>query len=1066
MGQADHFYKWLGIPHSEQPPNFYQLLGLEKFEVDVGVISDAAERQIEHVRGYEKGGTVNDAREVLNELERAKRCLLNSDQKRAYDTNLGVGGANRAHANYKSDEFDPYYQWLGIPPAHQPPTHYRLLGISSGETNAEVIQAATDRQMSHIRRKAISQRGEFSERILTELAAACVCLLDPRKRAAYDHDLQASKARETAAKQESVVLKQPTNPPSKPAIAPAKPKPAPRRPAATPQIATTTTSAASAPVVAKPLRTDSFPSSSNNSGRPSNNLVAAVVAGALGTCVVVLVLGVLFASRGWRTPSDSNRDIARETTRDPVTDNLYLPDETRPREAPPLETQVNTDKPTRNDSSSPDRENNLPSLPSEEVPSDNFPPSGGLRSDPTPTPEVEPPSPPINPPTESAAPAHPTIKVVRTITFESRVCQLAFSPDGGQLAIGCEGTLEVLAVPDGEAALQMDRDPVMVKGLSFSSDGADIIAAYPDKITVWDPKGNIVKDMRFDDRIHDMSAIARSTRLLVYGTDPTTEDRYISEIDTRLMKMVHRSAVSASRQPQGDAFLLATSANGRVAAFAYGSCEVSVNNLSPRGSKSGFFAQGNSIGGLALSPDGHTAVTSCGDGKVRTWNTKTANRKLILTDQFRRPARLCFAPNAEFIAVTGELKSKKNLSVQILDAEKGDLIATLNLDRLQPTFEDPICISPDSRYIAVGGTGDEGGVVHVVTIVDPEESTEVVAVSPEPVAPPVLPPEPDRPLEDWPKIGRQIYSREWPKLAGALAFSQDSQELAIGSFGAVTLIDPRGKVIREMKDDFGSVWDLEFHSDGKRIIAITGEGGRGKNDHSRVRSLEIASGKFTSHPSSQDAARFLGTSTEIRNLSLFAGTEKVLLPTAAHTPIVLDLNTGEFTEADKLPVAARNVEEIAAARDNTTFVVGDSRGGVYLYNASNGKMVDLLYSHQYRIHALAYSDDGEVLYSTGGDIYAWDVRTGRTRFHLDRAAMNGFHCVRFAVSPDGRLLAAASATSDGAVMRIYNARTGELITSRTEGERGSSIGALAFSPDGKLFAAAYDRMVDVWELDD
>lgn len=28
------------------------------------------------------------------------------------------------------DRFDPYHQWLGIPPKDQPPNHYRLLGVS------------------------------------------------------------------------------------------------------------------------------------------------------------------------------------------------------------------------------------------------------------------------------------------------------------------------------------------------------------------------------------------------------------------------------------------------------------------------------------------------------------------------------------------------------------------------------------------------------------------------------------------------------------------------------------------------------------------------------------------------------------------------------------------------------------------------------------------------------------------------------------------------------------------------------------------------------------------------
>ncbi len=34
----DGYYKWLGIPPSEQPPNHYRLLGLGLFESDPDVI--------------------------------------------------------------------------------------------------------------------------------------------------------------------------------------------------------------------------------------------------------------------------------------------------------------------------------------------------------------------------------------------------------------------------------------------------------------------------------------------------------------------------------------------------------------------------------------------------------------------------------------------------------------------------------------------------------------------------------------------------------------------------------------------------------------------------------------------------------------------------------------------------------------------------------------------------------------------------------------------------------------------------------------------------------------------
>ena len=38
--------------------------------------------------------------------------------------------------------FDPYLNWLGIPPHEQPPNCYRLLGLVLFESNPEVIRQA------------------------------------------------------------------------------------------------------------------------------------------------------------------------------------------------------------------------------------------------------------------------------------------------------------------------------------------------------------------------------------------------------------------------------------------------------------------------------------------------------------------------------------------------------------------------------------------------------------------------------------------------------------------------------------------------------------------------------------------------------------------------------------------------------------------------------------------------------------------------------------------------------------------------------------------------------------
>lgn len=85
-----------------------------------------------------------------------------------------------------AEHFDPYYKWLGISPQNQPPDLYRLLALERFETDLEVIEAAANRQMIYIQGCAAGPYVEHSQKLLNEIAAARLCLLDVRRKAEYD----------------------------------------------------------------------------------------------------------------------------------------------------------------------------------------------------------------------------------------------------------------------------------------------------------------------------------------------------------------------------------------------------------------------------------------------------------------------------------------------------------------------------------------------------------------------------------------------------------------------------------------------------------------------------------------------------------------------------------------------------------------------------------------------------------------------------------------------------------------------------------------------------------------
>ena len=90
-----------------------------------------------------------------------------------------------------SGRFDPYYVWLGIPPVLQPPDHYRILGIDRFESDATAIQAAANRQITHLEKvKTEEQLPEFMA-LSKQVAQAAACLLDEHQRTAYETQLRA-----------------------------------------------------------------------------------------------------------------------------------------------------------------------------------------------------------------------------------------------------------------------------------------------------------------------------------------------------------------------------------------------------------------------------------------------------------------------------------------------------------------------------------------------------------------------------------------------------------------------------------------------------------------------------------------------------------------------------------------------------------------------------------------------------------------------------------------------------------------------------------------------------------
>ncbi|MHB8952038.1 MAG: hypothetical protein ACYC4U_03560 [Pirellulaceae bacterium] len=86
--------------------------------------------------------------------------------------------------------FNPYYEWLGIPPDEQPADYYRLLGLRRFESNLNVIENAAERQQLLLKTLQNGPHSELTQQLMNEVSTARICLLDRQRKSEYDAKLQ------------------------------------------------------------------------------------------------------------------------------------------------------------------------------------------------------------------------------------------------------------------------------------------------------------------------------------------------------------------------------------------------------------------------------------------------------------------------------------------------------------------------------------------------------------------------------------------------------------------------------------------------------------------------------------------------------------------------------------------------------------------------------------------------------------------------------------------------------------------------------------------------------------
>jgi len=101
----DPYHTWLAIPPDEQPPNHYRLLGVRLFEDDIDVLQNAADQRMAHLNSFRLGKRAEFAIRLLNEVSKARLCLLDPKKRSSYDARLRTSLAD-ARTDDQGEEVD------------------------------------------------------------------------------------------------------------------------------------------------------------------------------------------------------------------------------------------------------------------------------------------------------------------------------------------------------------------------------------------------------------------------------------------------------------------------------------------------------------------------------------------------------------------------------------------------------------------------------------------------------------------------------------------------------------------------------------------------------------------------------------------------------------------------------------------------------------------------------------------------------------------------------------------------------------------------------------------------
>jgi WD40 repeat protein len=423
-------------------------------------------------------------------------------------------------------------------------------------------------------------------------------------------------------------------------------------------------------------------------------------------------------------------------------------------------------------------------------------------------------------------------------------------------------------------------------------------------------------------------------------------------------------------------------------------------------------------GKVAFSLDGKWLAAAGWDGGVRVWDTGT--RKLVNTIQyeayidpvlgrFSGVVMLDFAISPDGRRLATAVVNEN--SVKVWDVKTGRKLVSLTASPTESVY--CVAFSPDGRLASAG----RDQTIHVWDVASGREVRTLIGHT---------------------------------NKVNGLAFSSDGRQLAsAGEDQTVRIWNPdSGQELRLLRGHTCEVKCVVFSPDGQRLVSAGGFG--------VVKVWDQASG--------QEVRTLTGHTSYVTCLAFSPDGKRLATGSGIHdrTVKVWDVASGEVLHTLR-GHTERGVLTVAFSPDGQKLASVGYDNTVRMWDAASGKELPALKGHTDWLYSAAFSPDGKRRAVVAGiGVQVVDVASGKVLYSLG-GHWNGISSVAF--SPDGGRLASADGLG---TVRIWDADNGQKLFT-LKGHAGAFVKALAFSPDSRRLASAGGKWmmpgeVKVWDV--